>query len=151
MMAQRDSACRAHDLAREVTMRVLLVTMALAAAAFAGKPTTMPAYYDGKLFTINFTELPAGGETATHDHNMSTNVIYQCDACSFGFVSVLDAIQGDGFNPIWEEQQITFNDGFTPHQFFSDNEILDAQAAGEITITDTDEMYICAVLGPKKK
>ena len=33
-------------------------------------------------------------------------------------------------NPLWEEQQITFNPGVTPHQLFSDTEILAAQAAG---------------------
>ena len=115
----------------------------------------MPALYDGKLFTINFRELPSGGEAAVHEHNKSFNIIYQCDACEDsipgGFISVLDAIQGDGFNPLWEEQQITFNDGNPPHQFFSDTEILDAADAGEITITDTDEIYTCAVVGPKKK
>ena len=120
-----------------------------------GVSTAMPAYYDGRLFTINFSQLPSGGETANHTHNGSINVIYQCDACEGllpgggSFVSVLDAIQGDGFNPIWEEQQITFNAGHAPRQLFSDTEILDAAAAGEITITDTDELYICAVLGRK--
>jgi hypothetical protein len=88
------------------------------------------------------------------------NKIYQCDQClgrtgggdeNGNFVSVLDAIQGDGFNPLWEEQQITFADPTKAHQFLSDNDILAAQATGEITITDTDEMYRCAVLGPKKK
>jgi hypothetical protein len=116
----------------------------------------MPAYYDGKLFTINFRELPSGGETAVHNHNKGINVIYQCDACAGqigggDFISVLDAIQGDGFNPLWEEQQITFTDDNTPHQFFSDTEILDAAASGEIMISDTDEMYTCSVTGPKKK
>jgi hypothetical protein len=117
----------------------------------AGPPLTMPAYYDGDLFTINFTELPSGGETATEARNGSINIIYQCDSCGFEFVSVLDAIQGDGFNPLWEEVQITFSSGSTPHQFFSDTEILAAAASGEITLTDTDEVYICAVLGPKEK
>jgi hypothetical protein len=136
-------------------MRLLIATLLLGGAALAGndrsgKPVTMPAFYDGHMFTITFTELPPGGETAIHEHNKSFNTIYQCDACTFGFISVLDAIQGDGFNPLWEEQQITFNAGFTPHQFFSDTEVLAAQAAGEITITDTDEIYNCSVLGPKK-
>ena len=145
-------------------MKKLLVALMLpaawlvAGAAHAnggGTATDMPAYYDGKVFTISFSELPSGGETANHTHNGSINVIYQCDACAGqinggNFVSVLDAIQGDGFNPIWEEQQITFNAGFAPHQFLSDNEVLAAQAAGEITITDTDELYTCAVLGSKK-
>jgi len=139
-------------------MKALTATLILGAALLAGAREEaireMPAYYDGKLFTINFTELPEGGEVNVHNHNTQFNIIYQCDACEDaipgGFISVIDAIQGDGFNPLWEEQQITFNPGFTPHQFFSDEEILDAAAAGEITITDTDEIYICSVLGRKK-
>jgi len=129
---------------------IVAALLAFTGSARAGPPVTMPAYYDGRLFTINFTELPSGGETATEARNKSINTIYRCDTCGFGFISVLDAIQGDGFNPLWEEFQITFNAGFTPRQFFSDNEILAAFGTGEITLTDTDEMYICAVLGPKK-
>lgn len=137
------------------TFFIALVVLAGGTAWAQRAPgTTMSAYYDAKLFTINFRELPSGGETATHDRNGQINNIYQCDACAGaipgGFVSVIDAIPSDGMNPIWEEQQITFNDGFAPRQFFSDDEILAAQAAGEITITDTDEMYTCAVIGRKK-
>ena len=127
------------------------IWIASAGVARAGTPTTIPAYYDGKLFTINFTELPSSGETATEARNGSINIIYQCDLCGFNFISVLDAIQGDGFNPLWEEWQITFTAGHAPHQFFSDNEVLAAQLSGEITLTDTEEIYTCAVLGPKKK
>lgn len=129
---------------------LVLMLLALARSASAGPPATMPAYYDGKLFTINFTELPHGGETATELHNKSKNTIYRCDSCTFGFISVLDAIQGDGFNPLWEEVQISFKDGVAPHQFFSDNEVINAYANNQIDLTDTEEMYICAVLGPKK-
>ena len=49
---------------------------------------------------------------------------------------MIDAIQGDGFNPLWHQNLIVFNQGFTPHQFTSDEEVL-AAAAGpnpEITI-----------------
>jgi hypothetical protein len=139
-------------------MVVSLAGLLLAGAAGAQRAPgvkLMPAYYDGDLFTINFRELPSGGESAIHEHNPNFNIIYQCDACQGlidggDFISVLDAIQGDGFNPLWEEQQITFNDDHPPHQFFSDNDILTAAADGEITITDTDEIYTCAVTGPKK-
>ena len=108
----------------------------------------MPAYYDDQLFTINFKLLKPD-----FHKNPSFNIIYQCDACAdqgLNFVSVLDAIQGDGFNPIWEEQQITFNQGFEPMQFTSDDQILEAQQQGEITITDTEEFYRCSVVGHKK-
>ena len=74
----------------------------VATVAFAGSPNgragTMPAFYDDQLFTINFKELPSGGEASTLAHNKSINTIYMSDQCeSEGvmFVSVLDAIQPD--------------------------------------------------------
>jgi hypothetical protein len=127
----------------------LLVSVGSVARAANGNGSggDMPAYYDGQLFTINFKLL----HPDLHN-NPSVNTIYQCDSCAaqnLNFISVLDAIQGDGFNPIWEEHQITFNPGFTPVQFTSDNEILAAAAQGEITLTDTEEFYRCSVVGPK--
>ncbi len=127
----------------------LLVSMG--SAAFASNPNgrggDMPAYYDAQLFTINFKQLKPDMHS-----NPSFNTIYQCDACAsagLNFVSVIDAIQGDGFNPIWEEVQITFNEGFAPVQLTSDNDVLAAAAAGEITLTDTEEFYRCSVVGHK--
>jgi hypothetical protein len=132
---------------------LLAVAMVLATAtqSFASNPNghggDVPAYYDAKLLTINFKLL----KPDLH-HNPSFNIIYQCDECQgFGltFVSVLDAVPGDGFNPIWEEVQITFNAGFQPVQFTSDTDILAAAAQGEITLTDTEEFYRCSVVGHK--
>ena len=64
---------------------------------------------------------------------------------------MIDAIQGDGFNPLWHQVLIVFNPGFTPHQFFSDDEVLAAAAGAnpEITLDVTDEVYRCSVVGPK--
>lgn len=118
-----------------------------------GKGGDMPAYYDAKLFTINFKELPPDAEKAAIAHNAAINKIYQSDPGLPGgemFISVLDAIQGDGFNPLWREFQITFNNGFTPRQLTSDTEVEAAATSGEITITPTDEVYRCSVVGPKK-
>ena len=97
---------------------------------------------------------PPGGEAATLAQNGSINIIYMCDACEGAlpggqsFVSVIDAIQGDGFNPLWLEVQITF-DTIAPKQFTSDEDILEAADAGEITLTPTTEVYRCSVIGPK--
>ncbi len=146
---------------RSVGAAILVAAMLVvttAAGAFAsgggkghgnvnGHGGDMPAYYDDQLFTINFKLL----KPDLHK-NPSFNTIYQCDACAeqgLDFVSVLDAIQGDGFNPIWEEVQITFNPGFQPMQFTSDDQILEAQQQGEITLTDTEEFYRCSVVGHK--
>jgi len=64
------------------------------------------------------------------------------------FTSVFEAIQGDGFNPLWQEVQIVFLT-IPPQQFFSDNEILAAAAAGQIKLAPTTEVDRCSVVGTK--
>src|SRR5262249_38712135 len=101
------------------------------AASPNGSAGQMPAYYDGQLFTINFKEQPSGAEASLLSHNGSINTIYmsdQAEAAGVMFTSVLDAIQGDGFNPLWQEVQIVFKT-LRPQPFFSDHDILAAAAA----------------------
>jgi len=138
-------------------MQMLVVVVGAAAGVSAqnsnGIGGVMPAYYDDQLFTINFKELPPGGEGSNLGHNGSINVIYQSDGClpeGGMFVSVLDAIQGDGFNPLWQEVQIVFNHPASCRQLRSDTEILAAAAAGELTLIPTDEVYRCSVIGKKQ-
>jgi hypothetical protein len=116
-----------------------------------GAATQMPAYYDDRLFTVNMFEVP--GEAAILEHNKSANEIYASNDLDEEqeFIPVLDAIQGDGFNPLWHQNLYSFNAGFTPHQFVSDDEVLAAAAAGEITLVPTDEVYRCSVVGPGPK
>jgi hypothetical protein len=124
---------------------------ALAAGGNAnGSAGQMPAFYDGELFTVNMKELPTDSLIGK---NPSLNVIYASNDLDEeqDFIPVIDAIQGDGFNPLWEQVLIVFNAGITPHQFFSDEEILDAAAGAdpEITLVDTGEVYRCSVVGAK--
>src|SRR2546427_9977625 len=146
-----------------MTRQLLLIALALGLVSMIGSPARagstngsagdMPASYDGTLFTINFKELPPDAETSAIDHNAAINKIFMSDPGLPGgqpFVSVLDAIQGDGFNPLWREFQITFNSGFTPRQLTSDTEVAGAAQSGEITIRTTDEVYRCSVVGPKQ-
>src|SRR5262249_31530936 len=108
-------------------------------------------FYDGQQLTINFKEQPSGAEQSLLAHNGSINTIYMCDLCApkLEFVSVLDAIQGDGFNPLWQEVQISFTPGHTAVQFTSDTDILAAAAAGMIKLAPTTEVYRCSVVGSK--
>jgi hypothetical protein len=116
-----------------------------------GAAGQMPAYYDGELFTINILEVP--GEGAILEHNKSVNEIYATNDLDEeqDFIAVIDAIQSDGFNPLWHQNLIVFNPPFPPTQFTSDDEVLDAAAAGDITIVSTDEVYRCSVVGPGPK
>jgi hypothetical protein len=127
--------------------------VALAAGSMNGAAGQMPAFYDGDLFTVNMKEMPANASASIISNNKSHNVIYASNDLDDeqDFIPVIDAIQGDGFNPLWRQVLIVFNPGFTPHQFFSDEEVLEA-AEGfhpEITLVETDEIYRCSVVGSK--
>jgi len=116
-----------------------------------GAAGEMPAFYDGELFTINSTELSATATAAILARNQGTNTIYVTNDLDDeqDFIPVIDAIQGDGFNPLWHQILIVFNRGVTPHQFTSDDEVLDAASGAhpEITLVDTGEVYRCSVVG----
>jgi hypothetical protein len=130
----------------------LLLAAGAQAGPGNGTASSIPAYYDGKLFTIHFVEFSPTAEKALLAHNKSLNFIYQSDPGLPGgepFISVIDAVPGDGFNPIWEEVQITFTDGNTPRQLFSDTEVEAALEANEITLSFTGEVYWCPVVGQK--
>jgi hypothetical protein len=109
------------------------------------------AFYEGDLFTVNMFEVSAS--QGLLDNNSSVNTIYATNDLDEDqdFHPVIDAIQGEDFNPLWQQILIVFNEGFTPHQFVSEEEVL-AAAAGdnpEITLIETDEVYLCAVVGEK--
>ena len=134
------------------TAIALAVVAGVRAGSSKGAASVIPAYYDAKLFNIQFVEFSPTAEKQLLAHNSGLNFIYQSDPGLPGgqpFVSVIDAIPGDGFNPIWEEVQIAFTAGHTPRQLFSDNEIADAEAAGEITLEFTGEVYWCPIVGNK--
>jgi hypothetical protein len=118
-----------------------------------GAAGQMPAFYDGELFTINIYQLSQNAANSVLANNKSVNMIFASNDLDQpqDFIPVINAIQGDGFNPLWHQILIVFNEGFTPHQFMSDDEV-EAAATGtnpEITLVDTGEVYRCSVVGNK--
>jgi hypothetical protein len=118
---------------------------ALAAGGTNGAGSKRPVFYEGKLVTVNMFEVPAG---SLLDKNPGINTIYATNDLDEpqDFKSVIDAIPGDAFNPLWHQVLIVFNAGFVPHQFVSEDAVLAAAAAGEITLDSTDEVYRCSVV-----
>ena len=113
----------------------------------------MPAYYEGELFTVNMKEQSETANASIIGKNQNLNEIYASNDLDEeqDFIPVINAIQGEGFNPLWHQILIVFNEGFTPHQFVSEDEI-EAAAAGPnpaITLIETDEVYRCSVVGKK--
>ena len=139
-----------HALA--VALLASLAASSATAQSANGSGGDMPALYDGQTFTINFKEMPDGAAEVLLANNTSLNIIYVSeDLLPDGtpFVAVLDAIQGDGFNPLWVEVEIEFTAGHTPRQLMDDNEVADAAANGEITLSSNGEIYRCSVVGSK--
>jgi hypothetical protein len=118
-----------------------------------GAAGQMPAFYDGELFTVNMKELPETGSDSNIAKNQSLNKIYASNDLDEeqDFIPVINAIQGDGFNPLWRQILIVFNAGFAPHQFASDEEVETAATGAnpEITLVETDEVYRCSVVGSR--
>lgn len=118
----------------------------------SGISTTIPAYYDARLYNIQFKEFSSKAEATLIAKNPGINFIYQSDPGlpdGKPFISVIDAIPGDGMNPVWREVQIVFRPGFTPRQFYSDDEVLAAASGSNpmITLIMTNEVYSCPVMG----
>src|SRR5262249_39580941 len=113
----------------------------------------MPAFYEGNKVTVNMKEQPTGASSALLAHNPSVNKIYANADLDEPqpFAPVINAIQGEGFNPLWQQFLYQFNSGVTPHQFTSEAEVLAAAEAGQITLAPTDEVYRCSVVGPGPK
>ena len=124
-----------------------------AAGSVNGAAGQMPAFYEGDVFTVNMKELSETASASIIAKNKNLNEIYATNDLDDpqDFFPVINAIQGEGFNPLWHQILIVFNPGFTPHQFVSEDEV-EAAAAGanpEITLVETDEVYRCSVVGPK--
>ena len=121
---------------------------ALAQGGTQGAASKRPVFYEGERVTVNMFEVSASDPLL--EHNGAVNTIYASNDLDEeqDFNSVIDAIPGDGFNPLWHQVLIVFNQGVTPHQFVSEDEVLAAAAGAhpEITLVSTDEVYRCSVV-----
>jgi hypothetical protein len=145
--------------ARALVPLVLLCAVGQTNVAFAaqgsmnGAAGQMPAFYEGGLVTVNMKEMPDDASASLIGKNSSVNTIYASNDLDEeqDFMPVIDAIQGEGFNPLWQQVLIVFNEDFRPHQFVSEDQVLAAAAGAhpEITLVVTDEVYRCSVVGPK--
>ena len=124
---------------------------ALAQGERHGASTQRPVFYEGHRVTVNMCEVPASDSLLAR--NKGVNTIYATNDLDENqdFNSVIDAIQGDGFNPLWHQVLIVFNAGVTPHQFTSEDQVLAAAAGAhpQITLVSTDEVYRCSIVGSK--
>ena len=146
------SCSKTSSLSEPQSQPMTLTTKAASSSSENGRESARPVYYDANLVTVNMVELSDNASEQIIASNTSTNTIYAYNDLDEpqDFNSVIDAIPTDGFNPLWLQKLIVFNSGFTPHQFFSDDQVLAAAGGSnpEITLVNTGEIYRCAVIGP---
>ena len=124
--------------------------VAHAAGSMNGAAGQMPAFYDGEQVTVNMKELPDNASASLIASDPSVNTIYASNDLDDeqDFLPVIDAIQGDGFNPLWIQVLIVFNDGFTaPIRLRRAGARGRGRTRPEITLVETDEVYRCSVVG----
>ncbi len=114
-----------------------------------GAATQIPAFFNGQSVTINVVQLSDSAAASILANNTRLQTIFVTNDLDQpqAFAPVLSAVPGQNFNALWDQVLIQFNPGTTPHQFTSEADILAAAKAGQITLTDTGEVYRDSVVG----
>jgi len=108
-----------------------------------GAATQIPAFFNGQSVTINVLQLSDKAAASILANNPRLQTIFVTNDLDQPqtFAPVLSAVPGQNFNGLWDQVLITFSPGVTPHQFTSVADILAAAQAGQITLTNTGEIY----------
>jgi hypothetical protein len=122
-----------------------LATQATTTKDSEGAATQIPAFFNGQSVTINVLQL---SNSAPHVNGPQVQTIFVTNDLDTPqtFSPVLSAVPGSNFNGLWHQVQITFKT-IPPQQFTSEAQIQAAAAAGQITLTDTGEIYRDSVVG----
>ena len=110
-------------------------------------------FYAGQQYRVSVKALDAPSASAIIARNSQLHNLYISDRCAPDgrqFVTVMDAIEGDSYSPLWRGVQIEFNPGYPCHQFRSEDEIASGVKSGEISLQPTGYIYRCRVIGPNR-
>lgn len=121
------------------------VLLAVAAPAVAASPPKQPlitGFFQGHTvtyFDYGPIKLKAGNKLAP---------IWAITNPADGQHNIIDTVPGDAdYSPLWQVNMVTFKDGVTPHLLKSKADVDAAVAAGEATVTKTNTVVNCPVLG----
>jgi hypothetical protein len=126
---------------------VVVVTVAAGLAAFAGSATagTMKGtlFHDGDVVgtVVNSAAIPHQG----------TDPFYMVTNGAEGQLGIAGEGPGDpGYNGgSWAVNEVTFNQGVTPYLLTSDEAVMQAEAAGDVTVVrNEDADFRCPVTQP---
>ena len=120
----------------------LLSIAAPATAAGPAKQAVVPGFYQGQ--TISYYDfgpikLKPGNKLAP---------IWAVTNGAAGQHNIIDTVPGQAdYSPLWRVSMVTFKDSTTPHLLKSKADVDAAVKAGEVTVTETNMVVNCPVLG----
>jgi hypothetical protein len=120
----------------------LLVVAAPASAASPIKQPVVTGFYQGQEVSyLDFgpIKLEPGNKLAP---------IWAVTNGAAGQHNIIDTVPGKAdYSPLWQVNMVMFKDGATPHLLKSKADVDAAVAAGEVTVTQTNMVVNCPVLG----
>jgi hypothetical protein len=120
----------------------LLVVAAPASAASPAKQPVATGFYQGqevKYFDFGPIKLKPGNKLAP---------IWAVTNGAAGQHNIIDTVPGKAdYSPLWQVNMVTFKDRATSHLLKSKADVDAAVAAGEVTVTQTNTVVNCPVLG----
>ena len=120
----------------------LLVVAAPATAASPAKQPVATGFYQGQevsYFDFGPIKLKPGNKLAP---------IWTVTNGAAGQHNIIDTVPGKAdYSPLWKLNMVTFKDASTPHLLKSKADVDAAVKAGEVTVTATNTVVNCPVLG----
>ena len=110
-------------------------------AGLAKKPVTAGFYRGQKIGYFDFgpIKLRPGNKLAP---------IWTVTNPASGQHNIVDTVPGQkDYTPLWQLNMVTFKSGVTPHLLTSKTDVDAAVQAGEVTVTQTETIVNCPVLG----
>jgi hypothetical protein len=120
----------------------LFVVAAPAATASPAKQPIATGFYQGQqinYFDFGPIKLKPGNKLAP---------IWTVTNGATGQHNIIDTVPGKAdYSPLWQLNMVTFKAGATPHLLKSKDDVDAAVKAGEVTVTQTNTIVNCPVLG----
>ena len=138
-----------------VALGLVLVLGVCVASVRAGKPTTIPAWYNGlTVYIIPGVSSNVVGVNKPAITTKVANPLYVILPASDQDAQQVDHVLGvaipgvSGYNPYWDIVYVTVNGdrNLTTDPFTSEDEILQAAQAGDVSLDDTGFILICQVV-----
>src|ERR1043165_850727 len=130
----------------ESKLNWLLTLLLVGIVNAMAKPPRMPVYYEDGIVTM----VVVNDNLLGLDEKEHANLLY-----SFGppgnqpQFDVISIVPGEaGYNPLWEDISVVVLNGrdVTTDPFTSVDEILEAEANGEVRLVETEFYFLCQIL-----